>query len=419
MKSSQLLIAAVLLVTVCQCANWAVLIAGSDGFYNYRHQADVFHAYQALIAKGMDPQKIIVLAYDDIASSPSNPFPGKVFNKPTYKDPGVDVYAGVVIDYKGSNVTPAVFEAVLTGNSKFVSGKGSGRVLNTTSSDNVFIFFSDHGAVGLIAFPNEYLYAKDLLATFAKMKGTYNKLVFYLETCESGSMFVNLPKDANIYALSAAGTSESSWATYCSPDDVVQGKHVGSCLGDLFSVNFIEDVDANDITVETLQSQFEKVKKLTSLSVVMQWGDVTYTRDVVSTFIGRGAASRSLRKRNVEIESANNAKTLKPYFIKLNYLTGLYQREPTQTNLHLLLEEMRSMQHNDNIFYSLQSELHLTGEYQPESINFDCLKSSIDFFEARCGKMSEYAYQYVKYFAENCETKDVQSIVPIIMQHCN
>jgi legumain len=339
MKPAQLLIAAALLLTLGHCANWAVLVAGSDGFYNYRHQSDVFHAYQALLAKGMDPDKIIVLAYDDIVRDPSNPFPGKIFNKPTYKDPGVDVYAGVKIDYKGSSVTPKIFEAVLTGDTAAVAGKGSGKVLNTTSADNIFIFFSDHGAVGIIAFPNEYLYAKDLLNTFALMKGRYNKLVFYLETCESGSMFVNLPKDANIYALSAAGTSESSWATYCSPDDVIQGKHIGTCLGDLFSVSFIEDIDLNDISAETLQAQFEKVKKLTSLSVVMQWGDVSYTRDVVSTFIskGMGAKSRSL-KRNVEIESASNSKTLKPYFIKLNYLTGLYKREPTTENLNLMME---------------------------------------------------------------------------------
>jgi legumain len=51
-------------------------------------------------------------------------------------------------------------------------------------------------------------------------------------------MFVNLPKNTGIYALSAANPSESSWGTYCSPDDVVSGKHIGSCLGDLFSINF-------------------------------------------------------------------------------------------------------------------------------------------------------------------------------------
>lgn len=47
----------------------------------------------------------------------------------------------------------------------------------------------------------------------------YKKLVYYLEACESGSMFVNLSKDINVYALSAASPSESSWGTYCYPDD--------------------------------------------------------------------------------------------------------------------------------------------------------------------------------------------------------
>lgn len=56
-------------------------------------------------------------------------------------------------------------------------------------------------------------------------------------------MFQKLPNNTKIYALSAASPSESSWGTYCSPDDVVSGKHIGSCLGDLFSVNFIEDID--------------------------------------------------------------------------------------------------------------------------------------------------------------------------------
>ncbi|PIQ04746.1 MAG: hypothetical protein COW72_03310, partial [Candidatus Nealsonbacteria bacterium CG18_big_fil_WC_8_21_14_2_50_37_10] len=55
------------------------------------------------------------LSFDDIASSTSNPFKGKVFNKPTYADPGVDVYAGVKIDYTKGEVTPEHFMAVLEG----------------------------------------------------------------------------------------------------------------------------------------------------------------------------------------------------------------------------------------------------------------------------------------------------------------
>ncbi len=121
-----------------------------------------------------------MFAYDDIANNSRNPFPGKVYNKPSYAQPGVDVYAGVKIDYKGADVTPKIFLSVLEGNRTAVAGKGTGKVLDATANDNVFMFFSDHGAPNLIAFPSEYLYADQLLATFGKIKGKYSKFVFYL-----------------------------------------------------------------------------------------------------------------------------------------------------------------------------------------------------------------------------------------------
>ena len=40
----------------------------------------------------------------------------------------------------------------------------------------------------------------------------YRQLVFYLEACESGSMFKTvLPTNINVYALTAANERESSW----------------------------------------------------------------------------------------------------------------------------------------------------------------------------------------------------------------
>lgn len=117
MKSLHILFLALFLTAVYAVpSNWAVLVAGSYTWYNYRHQADVFHAYQMIKAKGFDPEKIIVMAYDDIAMDPKNPFFGKVFNKPSYGEEGVDVYAGVNIDYWGNDVTPDVFLNVLSGN---------------------------------------------------------------------------------------------------------------------------------------------------------------------------------------------------------------------------------------------------------------------------------------------------------------
>jgi len=69
----------------------------------------------------------------------------------------------------------------------------------------------------------------------------FGELVFYLEACESGSMFPNLDASENIYAMTATNDSLSSYATYCGADSKVNGKRIGSCLGDLFSVNWMQD----------------------------------------------------------------------------------------------------------------------------------------------------------------------------------
>jgi legumain len=113
----------------------------------------------------------------------------------------------------------------------------------------------------------------------------YKEMTFYLEACESGSMFQNILKPSqNIYAVSAANPTESSWGTYCSPDDSVNGKHIKSCLGDLFSVNWMEDSDAAKMNVETLQQQWQTVKTETTKSQVMQWGDLSWTSEPIGDF---------------------------------------------------------------------------------------------------------------------------------------
>ncbi len=46
--------------------------------------------------------------------------------------------------------------------------------------------------------------------------------MIYIEACESGSMFEGILADnINVFATTAADPDESSWGTYCPPDDVV------------------------------------------------------------------------------------------------------------------------------------------------------------------------------------------------------
>jgi len=199
-------------------------------------------------AQGIPESNIITFAYDDIANNWQNPLKGQLFNQPN----GENVYDASAIDYSGKDVTPEKFLAVLTGDKATAGGK----VLESTSASKVFINFSDHGAPGLIAFPSQYLYADKLQDAFDTMESNnmYSQITFYLEACESGSMFPNLRADQNIYSVTASNATQSSWAAYCGSDAVVNGVNIGSCLGDLFSVNWMEDSDSHNLYAETLSS---------------------------------------------------------------------------------------------------------------------------------------------------------------------
>ncbi|CAH8468748.1 unnamed protein product [Schistosoma turkestanicum] len=253
---------------------WAVLVAGSNGYFNYRHQADVCHAYHVLRSKGIKPEHIITMMYDDIAHNPENPFKGKIFNDYRHKD----YYKGVVIDYKGKKVNPETFLRVLKGDKR-----AGGKVLKSGKNDDVFIYFTDHGAPGLIAFPDDDLHARRFIDTLKYMykKRRYSKLVIYLEACESGSMFQRLlPPNLNIYATTAANPDEPSFGTFC------EDPRIETCLADLYSYDWITDSETHHLTHRTLDQQYKEVRRETNLSHVQKYGDQRMGKLLVSEFQG-------------------------------------------------------------------------------------------------------------------------------------
>ena len=59
-------------------SNWALLMASSSGWSNYRHQADVLAIYQQLKESGYTDDHIVLIVEDDIARNPSNPNNGVI-----------------------------------------------------------------------------------------------------------------------------------------------------------------------------------------------------------------------------------------------------------------------------------------------------------------------------------------------------
>merc|ERR1712087_810691 len=117
---------------------------------------------------------------------------------------------------KGDAVNRENFIKVLSGDTS-----APGPVLKSTANDHVFVYYTDHGGVGILGVPQGaaggYIHAADVNKAIETLhsKGGYKELLFYLEACESGSIFNNLLKAPNAKAVTAANAKESSWGWYC------------------------------------------------------------------------------------------------------------------------------------------------------------------------------------------------------------
>ncbi|KAA3490671.1 vacuolar-processing enzyme-like [Gossypium australe] len=354
---------------------WAVLIAGSRGYENYRHQADVCHAYQLLRKCGLKDENIVVFMYDDIAYNENNPRPGIIINSPN----GSDVYHGVPKDYTGDDVTVNNFFNVILGNKAAITG-GSGKVVNSGPNDHIFIFYSDHGASGVLA-------------------------------CESGSIFDGLldPKGLNTYATTASNATESSWATYCPGGQPSAPSEYDTCLGDLYSVAWIEDSEAHDPRTETLQQQYQNVKKRTTTSHVMQYGDIVLSLDHLSVYFGENTAKYNLQPPTTAINQRD---------ADLVHIWEKYRKAPEGSAKKAeaqkqLLEIMSHRMHIDTSVKLIGNLLFGT-EIGPDVLNvvrpagqplvddWKCLKEMVKTFETHCGKLAQYGMKYMRSFANIC-----------------
>ncbi|KAK3917205.1 Legumain [Frankliniella fusca] len=373
---------------------WALLVAGSNGYYNYRHQADVCHAYQILHRNGIPDENIIVMMYDDIANSTENPTPNVIINRPN----GPNVYKGVQIDYSGEDVNATNFLAVLTGDKNAISGVGSERVIESGPKDHIFINFVDHGAPGFLCFPNDELHAKLLESTLESMaySNKFSKMVFYVEACESGSMFdAILPDKDNIFVITAADPRESSYACY-------YDKLRGTYLGDVFSVKWMEDSDKENLLLESLHHQFEVVRTETNTSHVEEYGDLDIGSLPVAYFQGyRQTVSfeEFLEANEIPpIVDAVSSRDVPLEILKRQYESAVDKR--TKRILEFKIKRMQKMRrHLDVTVSDIASEI-AQGDHERASYllaskskltypKLDCYETLVHYFSRKCFKLSE------------------------------
>jgi len=387
-----------------------------------------------MLENGIPRDQIIHLAYDDVAENRSNPFKGQLFNKPTASGvAGVNVYDQSEIDYSGAEVNKSNFLKVLLGDDT-----ATGPVLKSDENSKVFVYFVDHGGAGLICTPNgssDWIYADELDSTLQTMSDTkmFGELVFDLEACESGSMFPNLTDKENIYAITASNATQSSWGAYCGSEAYVDGTNIGSCLGDLFSINWMEDTEANDVSVETLATQTATVKELTTKSPVMVFGDLTFTSEAIGDFQGTTEAVQassfledtiraSFGQIKNEFKKATHEKTDHREVVSsrdhdLHFYTQSVMNRGTEEDYANLKQELEHRQFVDSLFAEHFSHNDVIQDIK----DYDCLRMFVGGIEDMCGPWSAYSLKYVRKVATACDTQTAEQIATTyanIAEHC-
>ncbi|KAL2902620.1 Vacuolar-processing enzyme [Bienertia sinuspersici] len=358
--------------SILDAKNWALLIATSNGYDNYRHQADVCHAYQLLRRNGLADENIIVFMYDDIA-----------FHQ-----------------RKGDAVNPNNFFAVLSGDATRING-GSGKVLNSGPDDQIFLYWSGHGADGMLG--NRKILAEDLVdALWQKAASkSFDTMLIYAESCFSGSMFSRLPTNLNIYVTTAANENENSYATHCYVDKVFDDV----CLADEYSIAWIEH--------------------RTPRSHVMKYGDPELDGEILAVYFGRYSGlldDKDSMKQPEEPITKNLELSLDQQEASFQSLVLAVLRAPNGTRekeiaIEELHQEVAHRAHIDCVIEQIAKAISspndfwwLIDTYAPNLVDdWNCYRTLLSTYETYCGGFSMYGVKYGHVFANMCNNGTQQS----------
>jgi len=231
-----------------------------------------------------------------------------------------------------------------------------------------------------------------------------------------------LPKNIDVYAITAANDQESSWGCYCEND-----MHL-PCLGDLFSVNWMQDSDVEDLGTETLQQQFMIVQKETNKSHVMHYGNLTIAQESVANFQG------FKKSRKPRIQNAHINKTPWPVH-DIPLLTLKRKREQADTEpernalakqIHRLHQKRQYLEEKmtdlvDALIHDPVNRRRILKKHPRALTALDCHDAVTTAFNQICFPFSQnpYALKYVYVLANLCEERiDQERILHEMIDVC-
>merc|ERR1712072_1572109 len=191
---------------------------------------------------------------------------------------------------------------------------------------------------------------------------------------------------------------------------MVNGKHIGSCLGDEFSVRWMEDSDASSLNAETVGQQFSKVKVAVKKSHVQEYGVNSFDLEPVGDFEGlKGQLSAMAPVASVEGNGVDSrqVEVHQAYYQVMRAETAQKRKEAEQ-ELEAVLAQRSAA---DVKFAKIASAACETAnclsqemlEGPIETFNMACHKASLETVVEHCGSFPDYSLRYSRLFANLCE----------------
>ncbi len=238
---------------------WALLVAGSQQWSDYRHQADVLMVYQLLKEKGFPDSHIILIMEDNIATSPENPYQGKVLD---YS--GNNLYDGVHVDYNLSDLSASDISDILSGRKSDRLSK----VIESNNTHNIFVYWSGNGNNNELTLSSNNIGFTSgdfitLMQNMSQPSRKYRKMLWLVDAshAESVTSIADGQNIPGVLCINSSAAQETSLADQCDFDEIQQ-----TYLATRFTKVFVEQM--RKTSASTYYSIYENLAKYTSGSHV-------------------------------------------------------------------------------------------------------------------------------------------------------
>ncbi|KAK8803564.1 hypothetical protein WA158_001258 [Blastocystis sp. Blastoise] len=211
--------------------NYAVLVAPSMFFKNYRHTANILEIYRFLKQHDFPDENIILMLSGEIDVDNRNPNMPSIIGE---NNPNVDLMKDVQVDYYGSEVTLDTFENVLL--NKMNSSISFYRQLHSDANREGFFKFRE----------TEDLTTKHLSMILNEMYilKRYKHILLFLDTCQSSSL-QQYPFPPNILSISSSTSPESSYS-------YGYNRQLGVTLTDQFTYYLLQALQSKQYSTLTI-----------------------------------------------------------------------------------------------------------------------------------------------------------------------